>query len=142
MAAVFDLKSNVRKGVRVRFPPWPLKGEIMEIVLDTMTINVPSLNIGVLISSNLQREHCPHCDTPDCDLDCDGSLAEFEDVLDHPVETDEERAERLKFNHTMDVIEAMTLAIVVQSRGVIDTIALKEILNPAIKTVLDKIGNQ
>lgn len=108
----------------------------MEIVLDTMTINVPSLNIGVLISSNLQREHCPHCDTPDCDLDCDESVSEYE------VETDEERAERLKFNHAMDVIEAMTLAIVVQSRGVIDTIALKEILNPAIKTVLDKIGNQ
>lgn len=118
----------------------------MEIVLDTMTINVPSPNIGVLTGSNLHREHCPHCDTPDCDLDCDGSLAEFEDVAPHPIETDEERIERHKFNHAMDVVEAMTLAvtlaIVAQSRGVIDTIALKEILNPAIKTVLDKIGNQ
>lgn len=114
----------------------------MEIVLDTMVVNVPSLNIGVLTGSNLQREHCPHCDTPDCDLDCDGSVAEFEDVTPHPVETDEERVDRLKYNYALDVIEALTLAVVVQSRGVIDTIALKAILNPAIKTVLDKIGNQ
>jgi hypothetical protein len=114
----------------------------MEIVLDTMVVNVPQLNIGVLTGSNLQREHCPHCDTPDCDLDCDGSVAEFEDVTPHPVETDEERVDRLKYNYALDVIEALTLAVVVQSRGVIDTIALKAILNPAIKTVLDKIGNQ
>lgn len=122
----------------------------MEIVLDTMIVNVtnvgsdPSLSSGVLVGTDLEREHCPFCDTPNCNFDCDGSKAEFlePDSSELPLQTEEEVLDRLKYNHALDVIESLALAICVQSRGVIDTIALKEILNPAIQTTLDKIGNQ
>ncbi len=120
----------------------------MEIVLDTMTVNVisvgsePSLSSGVLVGTNLEREHCPFCDTPNCNFDCDGSKAEFLDSPSFPVETEEEVAARLEYNHALDVIESLVLSICVQSRGVVDTIALKEILNPAIQTTLDKLGSR
>lgn len=123
----------------------------MEIALDTMIVNVtnvgsdPSLSSGVLVSSNLQREVCPFCDTPNCNYDCDGSVSEFDDSDDEDEllpEMEEEVADRLRYNHALDVIESLVLSICVQSRGVIDTIALKEILNPAIQTTLDKLGSR
>lgn len=106
-------------------------------------ISIEELSGGTLQiwSSNLERERCPHCDTPNCNYSCDLSVAVFEDGSTDPLESEEEVLERLKYNHALDVIESMVLAFTAASKGVIDTIALKDIVNRTVPIVLDSIGN-
>jgi len=116
-----------------------------------MLINLEALSVkvvggaaafGSIWSSTLEPEHCPHCDTPNCNYSCDGSKAEYLDGSELELESEEEVLNRLKYNYSLDVIESLMLGILVHavSKG-LDIEALKPVLDSAIQTTLDKIGN-
>ena len=113
---------------------------LVHIALKTMVLRVENGG-GVVWTSNLERDVCPHCDTPECNYSCDHSKAEGE-AISLEMQTEEQVADRLKYNFALDVIESLVLSIAINSQGVVDTETLQKILDLSIETTLDKIENE
>ena len=90
------------------------------------------------VASGLEREICPLCGSPDCCFSCDGSKAEYEDAEEPKPQSEEEVAERLKFNGGLDGLESMFLAAA--CAGLIPQ-SEDPRWNDIIETTLDALGN-
>lgn len=110
--------------------------------LGNITVFTDGVEGGSSISSELDLEVCPFCDTSTCFYDCDGSKAEFEDGND-PDETEDEIFGRAKYNASISAVESLTLALVsaFDVRDIAVEGKLKEAFEEALQTSIYAIGN-
>lgn len=79
------------------------------------------------------KVNCPNCDTPDCYYDCDQSKS------DCSLETDEQLANRARYNGCIDGIESLTLAL--YSKGfVVNGPSYREALLEALEAIENNLG--
>ena len=93
---------------------------------------------GGSIVTGLERETCPICNLPDCCFSCDMSKAEHEDAEEPKPQSEDEVAERLKFNGGLDALESMLLAAA--CAGLLAT-SEDPRWNEIIQTTMDALGN-
>ena len=95
---------------------------------------------GSITSPILQREVCPHCDTPSCSYSCDGSKSDSDPSLSEDEDT---MAERHHYNGVLDGIESMTLALVValEQKGTPVEGDIKLAIQEAIETAVQGLQN-
>lgn len=114
-------------------------------------VQLPQIEITIddkaaALVHGIERETCPFCSQPDCDYDCDYSVAVFDEDDDQPasikVQTESEVSARLKTNFGFDVLESFALAITssLYSRNLLND-ETKAALTESIQSTYDAIGN-